>query len=80
LKRGGHMAYVQGHKHAIDNIMTIVEKQLEELHFLEHYDKFQNEFAHRNYDKTANFAEHSDIPRQLDNYLDQFYQIKGQYF
>ena len=57
--------------------MTIVEQQLEDQHFLEHYDKFQNEVAHRNYDKTANFAELSDIPRQFDNFLDQFYQIKG---
>lgn len=80
LKRGVHMAYVQGQKQAIDNIMTIVEQQLEDQHFLEHYDKFQNEVAHRNYDKTANFAELSDIPRQFDNFLDQFYQIKGQYF
>ncbi|HCU9053710.1 hypothetical protein [Staphylococcus aureus] len=68
LKRGVHMAYVQGQKQAIDNIMTIVEQQLEDQHFLEHYDK------------TANFAELSDIPRQFDNFLDQFYQIKGQYF
>ncbi|ORO11575.1 hypothetical protein B8A02_11160, partial [Staphylococcus aureus] len=60
---------VQGQKQAIDNIMTIVEQQLEDQHFLEHYDKFQNEVAHRNYD-----------PRQFDNFLDQFYQIKGQYF
>ena len=37
------MAYVQGQKQAIDNIMTIVEQQLEDQHFLEHYDKFQNE-------------------------------------
>ncbi len=29
LKRGVHMAYVQGQKQAIDNIMTIVEQQLE---------------------------------------------------
>ena len=28
-------------KQAIDNIMTIVEQQLEDQHFLEHYDKFQ---------------------------------------
>ncbi len=41
LKRGVHMAYVQGQKQAIDNIMTIVEQQLEDQHFLEHYDKFQ---------------------------------------
>ncbi len=74
------MAYVQGQKQAIDNIMTIVEQQLEDQHFLEDYDKFQNEVTHRNYDKTANFAELSDIPRQFDNFLDQFYQIKGQYF
>lgn len=79
-KRGVHMAYVQGQKQAIDNIMTIVEQQLEDQHFLEDYDKFQNEVTHRNYDKTANFAELSDIPRQFDNFLDQFYQIKGQYF
>ena len=65
---GVHMAYVQGQKQAIDNIMTIVEQQLEDQHFLEHYDKFQNEVAHRNYDKTANFAELSDIPRQFDNF------------
>ncbi len=44
---------------------------------LEDYDKFQNEVTHRNYDKTTNFAELSDIPRQFDNFLDQFYQIKG---
>ncbi len=56
------------------------EQQLEDQHFLEDYDKFQNEVTHRNYDKTANFAELSDIPRQFDNFLDQFYQIKGQYF
>ncbi len=60
--------------------MTIVEQQLEDQHFLEDYDKFQNEVTHRNYDKTANFAELSDIPRQFDNFLDQFYQIKGKYF
>ncbi len=74
------MAYVQGQKQAIDNIMTIVEQQLEDQHFLEDYDKFQNEVTHRNYDKTAKFPEFSDIARQFDNFLDQFYQIKGQYF
>ncbi|API80257.1 hypothetical protein [Staphylococcus argenteus] len=80
LKRGTHMAYVQGQKQAIDNIMTIVEKQYEDQQFLELYDKFQNKITHRNHEETFNFAELNDIPRQFDSFLDQFYQLKGQYF
>ncbi len=74
------MAYVQGQKQAIDNIMTIVEQQLEDQHFLEDYDKFQNELLIAIMIKQLTLQNLVIFHRQFDNFLDQFYQIKGQCF
>lgn len=80
LKRGTHMAYIQGQKQAIDNIMTLLELRLEDDYFLQQYDKIQQTVTNSNYEQTYQFAQLQDIPRQFDQLLTNFYNIKGQYF
>ncbi|EHJ07036.1 hypothetical protein [Staphylococcus simiae] len=80
LKRGTHMAYIQGQKQAIDNIMTLLELKLEDDDFLPRYDTLQQSVTNTNYEQTYQFAQLQDIPRQFDRFLTKFYNIKGQYF
>ncbi|MBO1198661.1 hypothetical protein J3T65_03845 [Staphylococcus simiae] len=80
LKRGTHMAYIQGQKQAIDNIMTLLELKLEDDEFLPRYDTLQQAITNANYKQTHQFAQLQDIPRQFDQFLTDLYNIKGQYF
>ncbi|MEQ6101129.1 hypothetical protein V2J40_08620 [Staphylococcus saccharolyticus] len=80
MKRAIHMSYLQGQKHAIDEISMLIEDNINDDDFLKNYQRFETNVYNKSIELQYEFSNYTDIPHRFDEFLDTFYSTKGQHY